>query len=103
MNRNGYFFLQASKKGLMSQTDKDQRVDFARKMQAEYFPSVWTDSVALIYLDGVSFVYKTNPLDQARATKGRVWRKRSEAWHKGAWQKAVNLEWEEKWPSSWWQ
>ena len=49
MNRNGYFFLQTSKKGLMSQTDKDQRVEFARKMQAEYFPSVWTDSVALIY------------------------------------------------------
>ena len=21
--------------------------------------------------------------------------------HKGVWQKAVNLEWEEKWPSSW--
>ena len=30
------------------------------------------------YLNGVSFVFKTNPLDQARAPKGRVWRKRSE-------------------------
>ena len=77
LNRNGYFFLQARKKGLMSQTDKDHRVEFARKMQAEYPPSVWTDSVAF-YLDDVSFVYKTNPLDQARAPKGRVWRKRSE-------------------------
>jgi transposase len=70
LNRNGYSFLQARKKGLMSQTDKDQRVEFARKMQAEYSPSVWTDSVAF-YLDGVSFVYKTNPLDQARAPKGK--------------------------------
>ena len=26
LNRNGYFFLQARKKGLMSQTDKDNRV-----------------------------------------------------------------------------
>ena len=77
LNKNGYFFLQARKKGLMSQTDKDRRVEFAQKMQAEYSPSVWTDSVAF-YLDGVSFVYKTNPLDQARAPKGRVWRKRSE-------------------------
>ena len=77
LNRNGYFFLQGCKKGLMSQMDKDRRVEFAQKMQAEYSPSVWTDSVSF-YLDGVSFVYKTNSLDQARAPKGRVWRKRSE-------------------------
>ena len=82
LNRNGYFFLQARKKGLMSQKDKDQRVEFARKMQAEYCPSVWTDSIAF-YLDGVSFVYKANPLDQARAPKGRVWRKRSEGLTQG--------------------
>jgi len=62
LNRNGYLFCQARKKGLMSQTDKDQKVEFARKMQAEYPPSVWTDSVAF-YLDGVSFVYKINPLN----------------------------------------
>ena len=82
LNRNSYFFLQARKKGLVSQTDKDQRVEFARKMQAEYSPTVWTDSVAL-YLDGVSFIYKTNPLDQARAPKGRVWRKKSEGLTRG--------------------
>jgi len=82
LNRNGYFFLQVRKKGLMSQTDKDQRVEFARKMQAEYSPTVWTDSVAF-YLDGVSFIYKTNPLDQARAPKGRVWRKKSQGLTRG--------------------
>ena len=82
LNRNGYFFLQARKKGLLSETDNDQRVEFARKMRAEYSPSVWTDSVAF-YLDGVSFVYKTNLLDQARAPKGRVWRKRSEGLTQG--------------------
>ena len=36
LNRNGYFFLQALKKGLMSQSDKDMRVTFARRMQADY-------------------------------------------------------------------
>ena len=61
----------------MSQTDKEKRVEFARKMQANYSPSVWTDTIAF-YLDGVSFVHKTNPMDQARAPKGRVWRKKSE-------------------------
>ena len=84
----------------MTQKDKDQRVEFARKMQAEYSPSVWTDSVAF-YLDGVSFVYKTNPLDQACAPKLEYEEKDLKASHKGAWQKAVNLEWEEKWLSSW--
>ena len=32
LNRNGYFFLQARKKGLMSQSDKEKRVEFARQM-----------------------------------------------------------------------
>ena len=36
LNRNGYFFLQARKKGLMSQSDKDMRVTFGRMMQADY-------------------------------------------------------------------
>ena len=82
LNRNGYFFLQARKKGLMSQTDKDNRVAFARRMQADYPPNVWTDSIAF-YLDGVSFVYKAKPLDQARAPKGRVWRRKSEGLKQG--------------------
>jgi len=77
LNRNGYFFLQACIKVLMTRPNKDQRVEFAQKIQAQYSPSVWTDSITF-YLDGVSFVYKTNPLDQARAPKGRVWGKRSD-------------------------
>ena len=85
----------------MTQKDKDQRVEFAQKIQAESL-SVQTDSVAF-YLDGVSFVNKTNPLDQARAPKVEYEEKDLKASHKGAWQKAVNLEWEEKWLSSWQQ
>ena len=76
-NRNGYFFLQEHKKGLMSQPDKDKRVTLARRMQADYPLNVWKDSIAF-YLDGVLLVYKTNPMDQARTPKGRVWRKKSE-------------------------
>ena len=30
------------------------------------------------YLDGVSFYHKYNPLDDARAPQGKVWRKRKE-------------------------
>lgn len=70
------------KKGLMSQSDKDTRVTFARRMQADYPLNVWKDSIAF-YLDGVLFVYKTNPMDQARAPKGRVWRKKFEGLTQG--------------------
>ena len=76
LNRKGYFFLQARKKGLMSETDKAKRVEFARKMQENYPPTVRTDNLAF-YLDGVSLVYgETNPMDQVRAPKGRVWGKK---------------------------
>ena len=71
LNSNRYFFLQARKKGLMCQSDKERRVEFTRQMQSNYPQSVWTDTIAF-YLDGVSFIYKTNPMDQARAPKGKV-------------------------------
>ena len=93
-NRKGYFFLQARKKGLISEVDKVKRVELARKMQANYPPPVWTETVTF-YLDGVSFVYKTNPMDQARAPKGRVWRKKSEGLKQGCLAKGVKLEREE--------
>ena len=35
---------------------------------------VWQNSISF-FLDGVSFIHKYNPLDQARAPKGRIWRK----------------------------
>ena len=37
----------------------------------------WTKQVAF-YLDEVSFAFKTNPLQFARAPKARIWRKRCE-------------------------
>ena len=47
----------------MSETDKAKRVEFARKMQENYPPTVRTDNLAF-YLDGVSLVYgETNPMD----------------------------------------
>lgn len=40
-------------------------------------PDFFSENIAF-YLDGVSFVYKTNPMGQAVAPKGRIWRKKSE-------------------------
>ncbi len=77
LRANGYKYLQARKKGLVSDKDKLKRVRFARKMIKEYERDVWTKDIAF-YLDGVSFAYKRNPKDQAIATTGRVWRKANE-------------------------
>ena len=83
LNRKGYLFLQARKKGLMSETEKAKRVEFARIDASNIIHRlVWTDNLAF-YLDGVSFVYKTNPMDQARAPKGSCGEKKSEGLKQG--------------------
>jgi hypothetical protein len=77
LNKEGYYYLQARKKGFLTKADMKKRRSFARRMQNEYSHDVWTQDIAF-YLDGTGFAYKRNPLDQALAPKGRVWRKRSE-------------------------
>ena len=77
LNRNGYKFLQARKKGILTEKDLKLRHQFARTMQKTYPKELWTDQINF-YLDGVSFYYKRNPADQAKAPRGRVWRKSSE-------------------------
>ena len=77
LHKIGLHYLQARKKGLMSEKDKRERLQFAKKMKRDYPLDVWTNSVTF-YLDGVSYYHKMNPSDQARAPSGRVWRKHSE-------------------------
>ena len=77
LNEHGYFYLQARKKGLMRNDDLKKRLDFAKYYKNNYPANFWTDHVSF-YLDGAGFAYKTNPLDQAKAPKGRTWRKKSE-------------------------
>ena len=77
LNRNAFKFLQARKKGLLSETDKRERLTFARSMRRDYSRNVWEKEIAF-YLDATSFVYKRHPMDQARAPRGRIWRKISE-------------------------
>ena len=51
-----------------------------------YNADVWTKQVAF-YLEGVSFSFKTNPLEVARAPKARIWRKRGEGLSSGCTEK----------------
>lgn len=71
LNSQGYFYLQARKKGLLTNNDKNLRIAFAKKVRQEYNKELWTQKIAF-YLEGVAFAHKTNPLDQARAPTGRI-------------------------------
>ena len=72
----GYGYYNSRRKGVLIGKDLKKRKQFAREaLQKE--DSYWTKEIAF-YLDGVSFVYKGNPLSDVIKPKGRIWRKRSE-------------------------
>ena len=88
LNKAGYFYLQARKKGLMSPKDLKRRVKFCRKIiRRKLSMNFWTTGIGF-YLDGKGFAYKNNPQDQARAPRARVWRKRGEGLDMGCTAKA---------------
>lgn len=82
LNREGYYYLQARKKGLLTKTDMKKRRLFARRMRNEFSDQVWTKDIAF-YLDGTGFAYKKNPLDQALCPKARVWHRKREGLTQG--------------------
>ena len=79
MNKLGYKFLQARKKGLLTEKDRNLRLRHAREMKRilARHPNFYEGHVSF-YLDGVSFVHKYNPYKQATTTKSRVWRRKGE-------------------------
>ena len=78
MNKEGFKYLQARKKGILTKTDLQKRLSFAKKMKRVFLPNVWKEDINS-FLDGVSFAYKSNPLNQGSSPKGRIWRKPGEA------------------------
>ena len=79
LNENGFKFLQSRKKGLLSAKDRSLRLKYARQMKRKLKERLdfWSKDVAF-HLDGLSFVYKSNPLSTANQPKARVWRRQSE-------------------------
>lgn len=77
LKRMGYAFLEARRKGILLEKDFKERVQFARKVKRNYSEDFFKKDI-YFYLDGVSFYHKTNPMDDARAPQGKVWRKRKE-------------------------
>lgn len=78
LQKHGYKFLQSRKKGLMSFKDTVIRLQFARKLVRNGLRDEFWKKHISFYFDGVSFVHKTHPFDQARTTKTMAWRKRTE-------------------------
>ena len=78
LKRHGYSYLHSRKKGLLTRRDLERRYQFACKIK-RLLPAKFWESGVSFYIDATSFVHKTNPFDQARATKTKAWIKRGEA------------------------
>ena len=77
LKRMGYAFLEARKKGILLEKYFREHLKFARIVKRTYCNDFFMNDICL-YLDRVSFYHKYNPLDDARAPKGKIWRKRKE-------------------------
>ena len=58
-------------------------------MKKDYNNNVWSGKNAF-YLDGVSFIHKYNPCDQASSPRGKIWRKPQEGLAPGCTAKGSN-------------
>ena len=79
IKKMGFNFLNARKKGILSHRDCKKRYKFAQKCRKilKIKPNLFHSNISF-YLDGVSFVFKRQPMHEASLPKGKVWRTRSE-------------------------
>ena len=75
LKRMGYNLQEARKKGILTASDHKERLQFARRVKRTTYPADFFQREICFFLDGVSFYYKRNPLNDARAPQGKVWRK----------------------------
>ena len=78
LNKQGYGYRQCRKKGQLTQHDCGKRLLFAKNIRKQQLPpTFWTTGIGF-YVDGVSFVHKSNPSAHAKSARTRSWRKASE-------------------------
>ena len=77
LNEANYYRLSAIRKSVLSVEDRKKRVKFARNALNRYDTRFWSDKV-LLYLDGDSFAYKSNPYKEAVSAQGKVYRRKNE-------------------------
>ena len=78
LNREGYGYRQCRKKGQLTDLDLQRRLAYAKNIKRKNLGvDFWTSGIGF-YVDGVSFVHKTNPCAHAKSMRTRSWRKSSE-------------------------
>ena len=73
LNKNGYNYLRARRKGFMPDKDRRARVAFAKKVEGARTDLL--DQQNCLVSRWASFAYKRHPKSQAQAPKSRVWRR----------------------------
>jgi transposase len=74
LRKLGYRYRQTRRKGMLTQGDLSKRLKFARRVKRlKLGREFWQKGISF-YLDATGFVYKSNPLDQARTPSAREWR-----------------------------
>lgn len=74
LRKMSYRCRRTRRKGVLSWKDLKRRLKFARKIRRLNLGfKFWTEGISF-YLDAVGFVYKKNPMDQARTPSAREWR-----------------------------
>ena len=82
LNKYGYHYRQARRKRLLTENGLKLRMKFAKDITKYYDDGLWLSGICF-YLDAKHFIHKTNPMDQAKAPKSLVWRKKNEGLIKG--------------------
>ncbi len=78
LSNMGYGYRSTRRKGILKQNDLKKRLQFAHKLKKLGLGlDFWKKGISF-YLDAVGFIYKKNPLDQARAPSAREWRRADE-------------------------
>ena len=76
LKRLGYGFYQSCKKGALTKKDFKICHKFGQTMATK--PKDYWASDVVFYLDGVSFVYKSDPMSDMLKPKNCVWQKKGE-------------------------
>ena len=67
---------------MLTESDLQLPMKFAKDITNYYGDGLWSSGICF-YLDSKHFIHKTNPMDQAKAPKSLVWRKKNEGHIKG--------------------
>ena len=82
LNKDGYHYRQARRKGLLTESELKLRMKFAKDI-TKYYDDGLCSSGICFYLDAKHFIHKANPMDRAKTPKSLVWRNKNEGLIKG--------------------